>query len=356
MAAKLAECSGLEQRAVIRFLLAEGAKPSDILCRMTQQYGSSCMGKTSFYNWVKAFKEGRNDITDKDRAGRPVEVSTTQMVAKVENMVLQDRRVTIDEIAAALDLSHGTVHSIVHEKLAFSKVSCRWVPKMLTDEHKAQRILAAREGLRRFRRERRTFLTRIVTTDETWVFHYEPESKRQSMEWKHVTSPVKKKFKSQRSAGKVMLTVFWDRKGPITISFLERGQTVNSENYCNLLTQVKKDIKNKRRGLQASGVVFHQDNARPHTAARTLAQIDEMGWDLLKHPPYSPDLAPSDYHLFGPLKQHLRGKHFRNDDEVKEAASEWLCSQPSEFYAEGIDKLIDRWDKCVQKEGDYVEK
>ena len=81
-----------------------------------------------------------------------------------------------------------------------------------------------------------------------------------------------------------------------------------------------------------------------------------MGWDLLKHPPYSPDLAPSDYHLFGPLKQHLRGKHFRNDDEVKEAASEWLCSQPSEFYAEGIDKLIDRWDKCVQKEGDYVEK
>ena len=68
-------------------------------------------------------------------------------------------------------------------------------------------------------------------------------------------------------------TVFWDRNGPITISFLERGNTVNSENYCELLTQVKKDIKNKRRGLQSRGVILLQDNARPHTAARTLAKI-----------------------------------------------------------------------------------
>ena len=106
-----------------------------------------------------------------------------------------------------------------------------------------QRLMASRASLCRYRKEGDAFLSRIVTTDETWVFHYEPESKRRSMEWKHVSSPVKKKFKSQKSLRKVMLTVFWDRNGPITISFLERGNTVNSENYCELLTQVKKTLR-----------------------------------------------------------------------------------------------------------------
>ena len=72
------------------------------------------------------------------------------------------------------------------------------------------------------------FLSRIVTGDEMWVHHYEPESKRQSMEWKHLGSPVKKKFKTQPSTGKVMLTVFWDSEGPILEDYLEKGHTINS--------------------------------------------------------------------------------------------------------------------------------
>ena len=67
---------------------------------------------------------------------------------------------------------------------------------------------------------------------------------------------MKKKFKSPKSLGKVILTVFWERNGPTTISFGEGGNTVNSNNYCELLTQVEKDVKNKRRRLQSRGVIF----------------------------------------------------------------------------------------------------
>ena len=134
-----------------------------------------------------------------------------------------------------------------------------------------------------------------------------------------------------------------DEIATITISFLERGNTVNSENYCELLTQVKKDIKNKRRGLQSRGVILLQDNARPHTEARTLAKIEDLGWKLLTHPPYSPDHAPSDFHLFGPLKESMKGIHFQTDEEVKAAVSNWLRTQSTEFYAKGIDNLISRW-------------
>ena len=123
-----------------------------------------------------------------------------------------------------------------------------------------------------------------------------------------------------------MLTVFWVRNGPITISFWERGNTVNSENYCKLLTQVKKDKKNKRRGLQSISVILLQDNARPYTAAGTLAKIEDLGWKLLTHPPYSLDLAPSDFHLFGPLKESMRGIHFQTNEEVaQDSVHRILC-------------------------------
>jgi len=81
----------------------------------------------------------------------------------------------------------------------------------------------------------RQFLERIITTDETWVHHYKPDSKAQSMAWKCLTSPVAKKFKSQPSAGKIMLTLFWDMEGAILVHFTPKGETVNSQNYCDVL-------------------------------------------------------------------------------------------------------------------------
>ena len=78
---------------------------------------------------------------------------------------------------------------------------------------------------------------------------------------------------------------------------------------------VKKAIRNKRKRVQTS-VSFLQDNARPHVAARSMDNIQKLKWNDLSHPPYSPDLAPSDYHLFDPLKEHLGGKGFRNNEEV----------------------------------------
>jgi hypothetical protein len=89
----------------------------------------------------------------------------------------------------------------------------------------------------------RQFLERIVTADETWLHHYEPESKSQSMAWKRPTSSVARKFKSQPSAGKIMLTLFWNMEGAILIHFNPKCETVNSQNYCDVLrTKLKPSI------------------------------------------------------------------------------------------------------------------
>jgi histone-lysine N-methyltransferase SETMAR len=152
--------------------------------------------------------------------------------------------------------------------------------------------------------------------DETWVHYFTPEGKHSSMQWRHPGSPKSKKAKTTFSAGKVMATVFWDSKAVMYMDFLTQHHTINTE-YCSALLEgpVKAAIRNKRKRVQTS-VSFLQDNARPQVAAHTMETIQKLKWNILPQPPYSPDLAPSDYHLFGPLKEHLGGKRFRNNEEV----------------------------------------
>jgi len=129
-----------------------------------------------------------------------------------------------------------------------------------------------------------------------------------------------KKFKTQASPGKVMLTIIWDVNGPILVHFQEKSQTVTSAQYSDMLVnELKPAIRSKRRGLLSKRVLLLHDNARPHTAKHTVDTLRAMKFEVLKHPPYSPDLAPSDFHLFGPMKEHLWGQKFADYNEVMEA-------------------------------------
>jgi len=91
----------------------------------------------------------------------------------------------------------------------------------------------------------------------------------------------------------------------------------------------------------SSGVLLLHDNARPHAVIHTVQTLVKLGFTVLEHPAYSPDLAPSDYHFFGPLKDALRGRRFTSDEEVKKAVHEWLAAQPKTFFSEGIQKFLE---------------
>jgi len=89
---------------------------------------------------------------------------------------------------------------------------------------------------------------RLVTMDETWLYHYDPEKRQQSMEWRHSGSPRPKKFRGQKSAGKFLASIFWDQDGILRIDYLPKGLTINVEYYLSLLVQLKDILKEKRRG------------------------------------------------------------------------------------------------------------
>ncbi|GBM57008.1 Mariner Mos1 transposase [Araneus ventricosus] len=142
--------------------------------------------------------------------------------------------------------------------------------------------------------------------DETWVAHVNAETKQQSMAWGHTGSQTRlRKARQTLSARKLMVTVFWDAQGILLIEFMTRGTTINSKVYCRTLKKLKRAIQNKCCGLLSSGVVVLHDNARPHTAVRTGEVLLKFKWGVFQHPPYSPDLAPSDFHLFTAMKKRL---------------------------------------------------
>jgi len=161
---------------------------------------------------------------------------------------------------------------------------------------------------------------------ETWLYHYDPETKQQSMEWRHSSSPRPKKFRVQKSAGKVLASIFWYQDVILFIDYLPKGQTINAEYYSSPLVQLNDILKEKRRGKVSKGVLFLHDNAPAHRALSTQKKLAYLGFQCLGHPPYSPDLAQSDYHLSPRLKKiierkkQLKGRHFSSDAEVIAAA------------------------------------
>ena len=130
---------------------------------------------------------------------------------------------------------------------------------------------------------------------------------------------------------------------------------MNGEVYAQQLQRVQEKLLEKRPVLvNRKKVILLHDNARPHTAKVTQEKIIELGWSVLPHPPYSPDLAPTDYHLFCSLQNFLNGKTFISEQGVNEAVLHFFQSKPVKFYEEGIDKLKTRWQQIISNNGEYI--
>lgn len=144
-----------------------------------------------------------------------------------------------------------------------------------------------------------------------------------------------------------MLTVFWDSKGIVHHEYMEKGSTINSISYCNTLSKLKARIQRVRPEYKQ--FLLHHDNARPYCSSQTNSKIERLKFETVLHPPYSPDLAPSDFFLFPKMKEDLKGIRF-------ESIRDWIRKKTPNFYADAFKKWILRLEKCVDLNGDYIEK
>jgi hypothetical protein len=138
-------------------------------------YCGKCLPCKGVHNWVQIFSQGRSKIADVPRPGRPVDIATEATVQRVEELIRADRRITADSVATTLGCSHGLAYSIMRDLSKFRKLCIWWGPSEQKAQEKMKRIGLSLQHLLLYAHGVKGVLNRIVTGDESWVHHYQPE-------------------------------------------------------------------------------------------------------------------------------------------------------------------------------------
>jgi histone-lysine N-methyltransferase SETMAR len=325
-----------------------GLTPSETCAEVNATLDHGTVSLRTCQRTSAKFRSGNFDFDKREQAGRP----PFDIDEEIQQCLNEDKRATTRTIALSLNCSHETVrkHLINMGKKYLENA---WVPHNLTETNKANRVRICEQLLQMFHQN--DFLSQLITCDEIWIY------------WDNVGTFNNKSWRSQEenpigtvtrrlTSRKHLASVFWDSKGLLLMDVLPRNVTIKADTYCAQLDRLVLALKEKRRRQCQGG--FHNihllhDNATPHTAAVTKMKLQTLGLSVLPHPPYSPDLSPSDYYLFSPLKSSLRGKTFDSSEEINTAIMGWFDSKPRDFFMKGICSLPVRWRKCVEYQGTY---
>ncbi|KAG5305532.1 SETMR methyltransferase, partial [Acromyrmex insinuator] len=256
--------------------------------------------------WFVQFYSGNFDVKDRPRSGRPV----TEKVDEILQLVKQDRHVSCQGIANALRINMTVWNHL--KKAGYAKKLDVWVPHELTQRNLIDRISISETLLKR--NEIDPFLKQIITGDEKW-----------------------EKYKN------IVRKRSWNKRGEPPQTTSKPGLMANKL-YCSQLDRLQEVIKEKRPELiYRKGIVFHHDNARSHTSLMTRQKLRELGWEVLMHPPYSPDLAPSDYHLFRSLQNSLDEKTLADERAAENHLKKFFADKPQKFYTDGITRCMHKF-------------
>ena len=228
-------------------------------------------------------------MRDYERCGRSKEVRIPELVCQIK-----DRRVSIETISAQFDVSVRTVHIIIFDELKMRKICAKFFPRVLREDQKKRRCHDSREMVELINSDP-AVLHALVTSDESWIYCYNSETKRQSSKWKHACSPWPKKAKQSKSTDKILMIPFFYSTGMIYMHWVPTGQTVNKEYYVEVLRGFRKRFRRKWPALFKSGQWhLHQDNAPVHNSILVTDYLTKMGIKTVPTP-YSPDLTPCDF-------------------------------------------------------------
>ena len=343
------------QRHFIAGLVRVGKKPCEILSDLRKAFGEQALSQARVYAHCKAIREGATGVADAQRPGRPRTSTDNESQKMVLDYLTANPSATMREVEQVCEISRASVGRVLKE-VNWSKICAKWVPRELTADHKRQRIQCATENLAVWQQiGDEEFKRLLITMDETPLPMFNPLTKQQSLQWGPKGRQPHTKPKKSAWTRNVMATVWFDACGVLMVDYLPPNSTINAAYVQDQLDRLREIILKKRRIMRAKPFILW-DNARPHAAAATVKKVQELGFRLLSHPPYSPDLAIADFHLFGAMKNPMRGRVFTSRDEVIAAADDSLRTLPAKFWEEGVDKLLQRYENCIKLDGEYVER
>ena len=186
----------LEEQYAIKFCFKLEKNATETYKMFQTAFGASCMNRASVFEWDKRFKEGRESVRDDEKCERSKEVRTPKLIGQIKNFMCKDPLVSIETISAQFDVSVGNVHTIICKELKMWKICAKFVPRVLREDQKERHCHDSWEMVELINSDP-TVLDALVTCDESWIYCYDPETKRQSSQWKHAGSPRSKKARQQ---------------------------------------------------------------------------------------------------------------------------------------------------------------
>ena len=262
----------------------------------------------------------------------------------------------VRDIARKVGISLSTVHLILKKHLKVRKISARWVPHLLTDEQKSQRVKVAKKLLQMFPKYDKKQFANVVTGDETWVHYFEPVRKVSNKIWatKHSKRPII--AKRSLSTKKVLYAIFFSGEGVAIKVPVKKGKSITGKYYKDVvLKKLKKYYQKRRPATGFKHVRLLHDNAQAHTSAIVTAFLKKEKVTVLPHPRIPPDLAPCDFFLFRKSKAFLAGRKYQSRQALGSAIHQYLITVPKSAYRDAFKKWIHRLKLCISNHGEYFE-
>lgn len=334
------------REVILHYFIAKKSATETHRC-LEEVYGEQSPSSTTCKKWFRRFKTGNFNTDDKEH-GKPPEKFYDDELTKLLD---EDPCQTQQELSVTLSVTQQCISKRLRN-LGMIRKQCTWVPYELKIRDMERRKTICEMLLQRY--ERKGFLHRVVTGDEKWI-HY--ENPKQKFAWVMPGEAVPSIPKPNIHGSKTMLCVWWDQRGIIYYELLESTLTITGELYRTQLIRLKRALHEKRPEWENrhEKLILLHDNARPHVHSSVINYLKGTKWEVLLHPPYSPDIAPTDFHLFRSMESALSGERFTSRGDIEKWLDNWFASKDPEFFAHGIRLLPERWSKIVISNGCYFE-
>lgn len=336
----------VELRSVIHYCYLRKLDPKDAEVEINSTYGGKMCHIKTIRNWYKRFDEGRTDLSDLPRSGRPVD---NTCLGPIKELLENQPFISAKAMSYILGIPKSTLLLKLHNELNLVKVNLRWVPHTLSPIQKQQRIDISKELL--------TYLEKgpsvwnwVITGDQSWIFWDNPHTSQWIV--KGTERPIHAKHNI--ASKKTMITVFLSCKQVILVKILKNGEHFNSSYMIQeIFPALYNEMLKTRPKIGLQGTKIHIDNAKSHNSKMTMNEIDKYRMKRMPHPAYSPDIAICDFWFFGMLKDHLKGMQFNDENELFNEISTFCKEIPQNEFQKAFEEWIHRLNWIIKNGGEY---
>lgn len=372
-----------DQRVCIKFCVKNEKTETEIYDMLQKAYGKTSLSRYIVYEWVRCFKKDRDLMKDDLwMMGRQSIGCNDVNLDKLRQMVQDDQRLDVKEMAREIGIGFETCLSMLTVNLGLRWITGRLVPRFLSDELRTRRHEISLE-LRRRTDGDPTFLDSVISGDEIWIYgsysssvHNNNQTWRTEPAWllesrstRGSSKPATKIITGTSAAAaaascKTLLIVFFDSQGIVHQEFVPQYQkTLGQTYYKEVLVRLREKIRTKRPQLYGGTLGGHhrsswflQHDAAPgHNSVAIREYLAAKRIPVLPHPSYSPDLSPCDFFLFPRIKEFLKDKTFDEPIDVKRSTLAYLQSIVVQDFRDCFENLRERWSKCIAAKGEYFE-